>query len=75
MSYLELYHTDNGIFDEQPFISSIEDDNQTITFFGVGYHYQNATVEIKNKNITLVEARILLLHANVFWAENLSSVT
>ena len=33
------YHKDIGRFSEQPFRSEIEDSNQTITFFVVGYHH------------------------------------
>ena len=39
------YHVDIGIFAEQPSISTIEDDNQTITFCWIGPHHQNAIVE------------------------------
>ena len=45
---IKIYHADNGIFDEQPFRSSIEDSNQTITFFGVRSHHQNFIVEKKS---------------------------
>ena len=47
---------------EQTFISEIEDDNQTINGFGVGYHHQNVISERKNLTITL-GARTFLLHA------------
>ena len=43
------YHADNVIFSEYPSRSEIEDSNQTITFYGVGYHHQNAIVERKFK--------------------------
>ena len=46
---IQIYHAYNRIFSEQPFRSAIEDSNQTITFCGVGYHHQNAFVEIKFK--------------------------
>ena len=39
---INRYHEDNGILYEQPFRSAIEDSNQTITFFRVGCHHQNA---------------------------------
>ena len=45
-----IYHADKGIFSKQPFISSIEDYNQTITFWGFGYHHQNAIIEGKIQN-------------------------
>ena len=56
------YNADNEIFAEQLSISEIEDFNQTITFFWVGYNRQNAMVEIQIKTITL-GARTFILHA------------
>ena len=32
---IKIYHADNGIFSEQPFISSTEDANQTINLLGL----------------------------------------
>ena len=40
-------------FAEHNFISAIEDANKAITFCGVGYHYQNSTVERKIQNLTI----------------------
>ena len=37
---INRYHAYNGRFSEQPFISEIEDSNQTITFCGVVSHHQ-----------------------------------
>ena len=44
---IKIYHADNVIFSEQPFISAIEDSNQTVIFCGVVSHHQNEIVEIK----------------------------
>ena len=37
---IKRYHAENGIFSEKPFRSAIEDANQTIICFGLGYHHQ-----------------------------------
>ena len=50
---IHRYHADNGRFAEQPFISSIEEANQTITFCGVRYHNQNSIVESKIQILTI----------------------
>ena len=63
---VKIYHADNGQFSEQPFRSSIEDANQTITFCGVGYHHQNAIFEIKIQTITLGDTTFLLHAINTF---------
>ena len=36
---INRYHADNVRLSEEPFRSSIEVSNQTITFLGVGYHH------------------------------------
>ena len=63
---VKIYHADNGQFSEQPFRSSIEDANQTITFCGVGYHHQNAIFEIKIQTITLGYTTLPLHAKNIF---------
>ena len=55
------YHKDIGRFSEQPFRSEIEDSNQTIKVFGVGYYHQNDIVERKIKTLIL-GSRTLLIH-------------
>ena len=59
---INRYNADNEIFAEQLSISEIEDFNQTITFFWVGYNRHNAMVEKQIKTITL-GARTFILHA------------
>ena len=65
---INRYHADNERFNEQLFRSALEDDNQTITFCGVGSHHSNAIVERKILTI-LLGARKLLLHAKINWPE------
>ena len=44
------YYSDNVIFAEQPFRSSIKESNQTIKYCGVGSYYQKSILEtIGNK--------------------------
>ena len=65
---INRYHKYNVRFSEQPLRSEIEDYNRTITFCGVLSNHQNAIVEIKFQNLTLVD-RTLLLHAKRYWPE------
>ena len=46
---INKYDIDNGRFSEQSFRSAIDGSNQTIIFFGVVSHHQNAIVERKSK--------------------------
>ena len=46
---------------------------QTISFCGVGAHHQNGVSENIIKQLTLT-ARTLLLHAQQFWPEYISSM-
>ena len=46
---INRYHLYNGIINEQPFRSAIEESNQTTTFCGVVSHQQNDIVENKIK--------------------------
>ena len=41
---INIYHTYNERFSEQPFRSAIEDSNQTIKVCGVGYNHQNIII-------------------------------
>ena len=62
------YHKDIGRFSEQPFRSEIEDSNQTIKVFGVGYYHQNDIVERKIKTLTL-GSRTLIIHEKQYFPE------
>ena len=70
---IKIYHADNGNIYEQPFRSAIEDANQTITFFWVGSHHQNASVERKKQTLTL-GARTMILHAKMYWPEKITTM-
>ena len=47
---INRYHDESGRFSEKPSRSAIEDSNQTIKCFGVGYHLKKTIVERKNSN-------------------------
>ena len=57
---IKRYSTDNGRFDEQTFRSEIGYFNKTVTFCGVGSHYQNDMVEKKIQTLTLGDRKLLL---------------
>ena len=42
------YHADNEMFAENGFVEAINSKYQNITFYGVGAHHQNGTVQRKN---------------------------
>ena len=46
------YQANNGRFEDNGFLDSINTNDQHITFCGVGAHQQNGTVENKNKLLT-----------------------
>ena len=46
------FHTDNGIFAEEGFKSDVPDNNQTISYCGVGVHFQNRISEAAIKQLT-----------------------
>ena len=56
------FHTNNGIFAEEGFKSDMLDNNQTMSYFGVGSHFQNRIVEAAIKKIT-EKTRTMLIHA------------
>jgi hypothetical protein len=58
----KAYHADNGRFADQGFTDNCLQNNQVITFYGVGSHHQNGIAERKIKDLTLC-AQIMLLHA------------
>ena len=41
------YHTKNGRFYDNGFVETINSKDQNITFYGVGAHHQNGTVQRK----------------------------
>ena len=67
------YRGDNGRFSDKGFRDSCEQNNQSLTFCGVGAHHQNGIVERRNQEITLI-ARTMLLHAKRHWPEMITNM-
>ena len=66
--FIWWYHEDNGRYASNGFLASINADNQTITFCGVGAHHQNGVIERQIRVVTEKD-RTLLLHAQRHWPE------
>ena len=49
---VKKFHTDNVIFAEEGFKSDVSDNNQTISYCGVGVHFQNVISEAAIKQFT-----------------------
>jgi hypothetical protein len=62
------YRADNQPFSSEKFKENISDNNQTLTFSGVGAHHQNGVAERAVKTIT-TWARTMLLHAVIMWPD------
>ena len=62
------FHTDNGIFAEEGFKSDVSDNNQTISYCGVGAHFQNRIAEDAIKQLT-EKSRTIMIHAKHRWPE------
>ena len=67
------YHTDNGRFADNGFLSAVNSKDQKITFCGVGTYHQNFIVEHKNKILT-EGARTLLLHGMKMWPQRIDQM-
>ena len=65
---IKKYHADNIKIYEKPIRDAVEESNQTINFWGVEYHHQNAISKLKIKTLTL-GTRKLLLHAKCYWLD------
>ena len=59
---VKKFHTDNVIFAEEGFKSDVSDNNQTISYYGVGVHFQNGIAEAALKQLT-DKSRKMLIHA------------
>ena len=59
---VKRYHADNGRYADQGFLASINSNDQTITFCGVGAHHQNGIAERRIEDLTEL-ARSMLMHA------------
>ena len=60
--HIKHYHADNGIFNSQEFMASVESSHQSISFCGVGAHHQSGVAEHRIRELTEL-ARTQLLHA------------
>ena len=67
------FHADNGRFAEDTFTKDCKSKLQKLTFCGVGAHHQNGVAENTIKQLTLT-ARTLLLHAQRYWPEYISTM-
>ena len=56
------YHADNVRYAENGFMASLNANNQTITFCGVGAHHHNGIVEQRIPTVTKI-ARTIIFHA------------
>ena len=62
------YHADNGRFAERKFRDHVDSRNQTISFCGVGAHFQNGVAERRIRELQ-ESARAMLIHAKTRWPE------
>ena len=58
---VKKFHTVNGIFAEEGFKSDVSDNNQTISYCGVGSHFQNGIAEAAIKQLT-EKVRTTMIH-------------
>ena len=65
---MNRYHVDNGWHAKNSFVVSLNTNNQTINFCGVGAHYQNGIVEQRIWTVTKI-ARTIILHDQRYWPE------
>ena len=60
--HIKHYHADNGIFNSQEFMASVESSHQSISFCGVGAYHQSGVAEHRIREVTEL-VRTQLLHA------------
>ena len=70
---IQGYHADNGRFAEHTFKEDCNSKLQCLTFCGVGAHHHNGIAEYKIRQLALA-SRTMLLHAQRFWPEYISSI-
>lgn len=63
---IEHYHADNGRFAEHKWMNHVKERQQTISFSGVGAHFQNAVAERRIRDLQ-ENARAMLIHAKNRW--------
>ena len=59
---VKRYHADNERYAKNGFMASLNANNQTITFCGVGAHHHNGIVEQRIWTVNKI-ARTIILHA------------
>lgn len=65
---IKSYHSDNGVFNSEEFKSHCSEQNQKLTFSGVGAHHQNGVAERSIQTISNM-ARANMIHANIMWPD------
>ena len=65
---IRRYHCDNGRYAETLFRKDVKDNQQSMTFCGVGSHHQNGIAEKKIRDLS-EQARTMLAHATKLWPE------
>jgi hypothetical protein len=60
------YHADNGRFAENAWLAHVEESRQSITFCGVGAHFQNGIAEKRIRDLQ-ESARTMMLRASDKW--------
>ena len=65
------YHADNGRFADQAFRNSAAQSGQTISYCGVGAHFQNGRAEKKIRDLREA-ARKMIIHAMRRWPSEIS---
>ena len=69
---VQAYHTDNGVFRAKEFNDKILENQQIITFSGVGAHHQNGAAERAIRTIFTI-ARTMLTHAAIRWPDAITT--
>ena len=63
---IAAYHADNGIFKAKAWVEACNNQNQPLTFAGVGAHHTNGKAERRIRELQDM-ARTMLIHANRRW--------
>lgn len=68
---IKHYHADNGRFADNMFVVDVEKQGQTISYCGVGAHFQNGRAEKMIRDLR-ESARKMILHAKSRWPQAVS---